>query len=126
MATRAQDVERERLARATQRKADWRRFGPYLTECQWGTIREDYSANGDAWSSFPHEHARSRAYRWGEDGLLGICDDQGFLYLALVLWNEKDPILKERLFGVANPEGNHGEDVRSATTTSTRRPRRHI
>src|SRR5216683_1754306 len=112
MATRAQDVERERLAQAAQRKADWRRFGPYLTERQWGTIREDYSANGDAWSSFPHEHARSRAYRWGEDGLLGICDDQGFLYLALVLWNEKDPILKERLFGVANPEGNHGEDVK--------------
>src|SRR6266849_6349743 len=112
MATRAQDAERERLAQAAQRKADWRRFGPYLTERQWGTIREDYSANGDAWSSFPHEHARSRAYRWGEDGLLGICDDQGFLYLALVLWNEKDPILKERLFGLTGPEGNHGEDVK--------------
>src|SRR5216684_3852909 len=119
MATRAQDAERERLAQAAQRKADWRRFGPYLTERQWGTIREDYSANGDAWSSFPHEHARSRAYRWGEDGLLGICDDQGFLYLALVLWNEKDPILKERLFGVANPE-------RSEEHTSELQSRLHL
>jgi hypothetical protein len=110
MATRPEDAERERLAQAAQGKADWRRFGPYLADRQWGTVREDYSANGDAWGSFPHEHARSRAYRWGEDGLLGICDDQGFLCLAL--WNEKDPILKERLFGVANPEGNHGEDVK--------------
>ncbi|HEY6006579.1 MAG TPA: glucosidase [Anaeromyxobacter sp.] len=112
MATGPQDAERERLAQAAQGKADWRRFGPYLTERQWGTVREDYSASGGAWGSFPHEHARSRAYRWGEDGLLGICDDQGFLCLALALWNEKDPILKERLFGVANPEGNHGEDVK--------------
>src|SRR6266542_21314 len=112
MATGARDAERERLAQTAQGKADWRRFGPYLTERQWGTVREDYSASGDGWGSFPHEHARSRAYRWGEDGLLGICDDQGFLCLALALWNEKDPILKERLFGVANPEGNHGEDVK--------------
>jgi len=85
---------------------------PYLAERQWGAVREDYSAGGDAWGSFPHEHARSRAYRWGEDGLLGICDDQGFLCFALALWNERDPILKERMFGVANPEGNHGEDVK--------------
>src|SRR6266542_1714921 len=110
MATGARDAERERLAQTAQGKADWRRFGPYLTERQWGTVREDYSASGDGWGSFTNEHARSRAYRWGEDGLLGICDDQGFLCLALALWNEKDPILKERLFGVANPEGNHGED----------------
>jgi hypothetical protein len=111
-AQRAQDAERERLAQAARGEAAWRRFGPYLSERQWGTVREDYSPGGDAWGFFPHEHARSRAYRWGEDGLLGICDDQGFLCFALALWNEKDPILKERLFGLANPEGNHGEDVK--------------
>ncbi len=90
----------------------WREWGPYLAERQWGTVREDYSAEGDAWRFFPHEHARSRAYRWGEDGLAGICDSQARLCLALALWNERDPILKERLFGLTNPEGNHGEDVK--------------
>ncbi len=108
----AQGAERTRLEQAARGEAAWRRFGPYLADRQWGTVREDYSAGGDAWGSFPHEHARSRAYRWGEDGLLGICDDQGFLCFALALWNERDPILKERLYGLANPEGNHGEDVK--------------
>jgi len=92
--------------------APWRRWGPYLAERQWGTVREDYSADGDCWNSFPHDHARSRAYRWGEDGLLGISDDQGLLCFALALWNTRDPILKERLFGLNGPEGNHGEDVK--------------
>jgi hypothetical protein len=101
------DAERARLA-----DIRWRRWGPYLAERQWGTVREDYSADGDAWASFPFEHARSRAYRWGEDGLLGICDEGGRLCLAFALWNERDPILKERLFGLAGPEGNHGEDVK--------------
>jgi hypothetical protein len=105
-------AERERLAQADRGQAAWRRFGPYLAERQWGTVREDYSASGDAWQSFPHDHARSRAYRWGEDGLLGICDDEGYLCFALALWNGRDPILKERAFGLANPEGNHGEDVK--------------
>jgi hypothetical protein len=80
--------ERRRLAEAARGDKAWRQFGPYLAERQWGTVREDYSAGGDAWGSFPHEHARSRAYRWGEDGLLGICDDQGFLCFALALWND--------------------------------------
>jgi Glycosyl hydrolase family 63 C-terminal domain len=87
-------------------------WGPYLSERQWGTVREDYSADGDAWSYFPHDHARSRAYRWGEDGLAGICDEEQRLCFSLALWNGKDPILKERLFGLANEEGNHGEDVK--------------
>ena len=90
----------------------WRRWGPYLSERQWGTVREDYSLDGDAWSYFTHDQARSRAYRWGEDGLAGVCDDQQRLCLALALWNEHDPILKERLFGLTNVEGNHGEDVK--------------
>jgi hypothetical protein len=106
------DPERERLRQSRERGIPWRRFGPYLAERQWGTVREDYSASGDAWDEFTHEHARSRAYRWGEDGLLGICDDQGLLCLALALWNEADPILKERLFGLTGREGNHGEDVK--------------
>jgi Glycosyl hydrolase family 63 C-terminal domain len=104
--------ERKRLTEAARGDKAWRQFGPYLSERQWGTVREDYSENGDAWSSFPREHAHSRAYRWGEDGLLGICDDKSFLCFALALWNERDPILKERTFGVTNPEGNHGEDVK--------------
>src|SRR6188472_967791 len=91
---------------------DWYRWGPYLSERQWGTVREDYSANGDAWSYFPHEHAPSRAYRWGEDGLAGFCDAKQHLCLAVALWNGKDPILKERMFGLSNREGNHGEDVK--------------
>jgi len=86
--------------------------GPYLSERQWGTVREDYSDNGDAWSYFTHDQARSRAYRWGEDGIAGISDDKQRLCLALALWNERDPILKERLFGLTNAEGNHGEDVK--------------
>jgi hypothetical protein len=87
-------------------------WGSYLSDRQWGTVREDYSADGDAWSSFPHDHARSRAYRWGEDGLLGICDNQGRLCFGLALWNGVDPILKERAFGLGNGEGNHGEDIK--------------
>jgi hypothetical protein len=92
--------------------SDWRSFGPYLAERQWATVREDYSAGGACWDYFPHDHARSRAYRWGEDGLLGICDRESRLCFALALWNGRDPILKERLFGLTGPEGNHGEDVK--------------
>jgi hypothetical protein len=87
-------------------------MGPYLSERQWGTVREDYSENGDAWNFFPHDHARSRAYRWGEDGIAGVSDDKQTLCFALALWNGQDPILKERLFGLTNGEGNHGEDVK--------------
>src|SRR5215469_3748265 len=94
------------------RGVHWRRWGPYLSERQWGTVREDYSANGDAWNFFSHDHARSRAYRWGEDGIAGFGDNQLLLCLGLALWNGHDPILKERLFGLINPEGNHGEDVK--------------
>ncbi len=90
----------------------WKQWGPYLAERQWGTVREDYSADGSAWEYFPHDHARSRAYRWGEDGLLGLSDDTGRLCFALALWNGRDPILKERFFGLTGPEGNHGEDVK--------------
>src|SRR5215469_11866561 len=95
-----------------KKKAKWRRWGPYLSERQWGTVREDYSPGGTAWEYFPHDHARSRAYRWGEDGLAGFCDSQARLCLSLALWNGKDSILKERLFGLSNHEGNHGEDVK--------------
>lgn len=104
--------ERDRLRQEARREQNWQRWGPYLSERQWGTVREDYSADGSCWSYFPHEHARSRAYRWGEDGLLGITDRQGRLCFAFALWNERDPFLKERLFGLAGPEGNHGEDVK--------------
>ncbi len=104
--------ERQRLLEDRNRTANWKRWGPYLSERQWATVREDYSKNGDAWRSFPHEQARSRAYRWGEDGLLGITDRQCRLCFALALWNHRDPILKERLFGLSGPEGNHGEDVK--------------
>ncbi|MBL0928432.1 MAG: glucosidase, partial [Phycisphaerales bacterium] len=106
------DAELRRLAEADAGTHPWRRWGPYLAERQWGTVREDYSPHGDCWTAFTHDHARSRAYRWGEDGLLGICDDDGQLNFALALWNGKDPILKERLFGLTGPEGNHGEDVK--------------
>jgi Mannosylglycerate hydrolase MGH1-like glycoside hydrolase domain len=99
-------------ARLVQDDSKWKRWGPYLSERQWGTVREDYSENGDAWNFFTHDHARSRAYRWGEDGLGGISDDKQRLCFALALWNGKDPILKERLFGLTNSEGNHGEDVK--------------
>src|SRR5215467_7944022 len=105
-------AEIERLEADTVRAQNWKRFGPYLAERQWGTVREDYSEGGSCWDYFPHDHARSRTYRWGEDGLLGISDRQGRLCVALALWNGSDPILKERLFGLAGPEGNHGEDVK--------------
>jgi hypothetical protein len=104
--------EQIRLEEARTNKALWKKWGPYLSERQWGTVREDYSESGDAWNYFPHDHARSRAYRWGEDGLAGISDDQQRLCFAIALWNGKDPILKERLFGLTNGEGNHGEDVK--------------
>jgi mannosylglycerate hydrolase MGH1-like protein len=105
-------AEHLRLEEAREQKVTWRQWGPYLSERQWGTVREDYSENGDAWNFFTHEQARSRAYRWGEDGLAGISDDKQRLCFALALWNGKDPILKERLFGLTNSEGNHGEDVK--------------
>jgi hypothetical protein len=117
--------EQGRLQEADEQAVPWRRWGPYLSERQWGTVREDYSAGGDAWSSFTHDQSRSRAYRWGEDGLAGICDDKQLLCFALALWNGKDPILKERMFGLTNSEGNHGEDVKEyyfyldATPTSS-------
>ncbi len=104
--------EHLRLEEDARREKNWKRWGPYLSERQWGTVREDYSANGDAWNHFPHDHARSRAYRWGEDGLLGFCDREGRLCFALALWNGHDPFLKERLFGLTNPQGNHGEDAK--------------
>ena len=106
--------EHRRLATESAREGNWKRWGPYLSERQWGTVREDYSASGDAWRYFPFEHAGARAYRWGEDGLMGICDRQARLCFALALWNGRDPILKERLFGLANGEGPHGEDVKEA------------
>src|SRR5712692_5533465 len=105
-------AERKRLADDARREKNWKRWGPYLSERQWGTVREDYSADGSCWAYFPHDHARSRAYRWGEDGLLGICDREGRMCFALSLWNGCDPILKERLFGVCGPDANHGEDVK--------------
>ncbi len=119
------NAEEKRLRASAAREVHWKRWGPYLAERQWGTVREDYSSDGDAWSYFPHDHARSRAYRWGEDGIAGICDRHQHICFALALWNEKDPILKERLFGLANREGNHGEDVKEyyyyldATPTSS-------
>jgi hypothetical protein len=106
------NAERARLAEASEKGIAWKRWGPYLSERQWGTVREDYSRTGDAWTYFTHDQARSRAYRWGEDGLGGISDDEQRLCFALALWNGKDPILKERLFGLDNAEGNHGEDVK--------------
>jgi mannosylglycerate hydrolase MGH1-like protein/glycosyl hydrolase family 63 len=104
--------EQIRLSESSSRKKHWKRWGPYLSERAWGTVREDYSPHGNAWEYFPHDHARSRAYRWNEDGLAGICDRHQFICFALALWNEHDPILKERLFGLAGSEGNHGEDVK--------------
>ena len=104
--------EQRRIDAANAGTAPWRRWGPYLAERAWGTVREDYSANGDVWGYFPHDHARSRAYRWNEDGLLGICDDAQHLCFAIALWNGTDDILKERPFGLSGPEGNHGEDVK--------------
>lgn len=105
-------TEELRLQESRERKINWKRWGPYLSERAWGTVREDYSPYGSAWDYFPHDHARSRTYRWNEDGLGGICDRQQFICFAVALWNERDPILKERLFGLTGPEGNHGEDVK--------------
>jgi hypothetical protein len=105
-------VEDSRLEDARARKKHWKRWGPYLSERQWGTVREDYSAEGTAWESFPHDHARSRAYRWGEDGIGGICDRHQMICFAIAMWNGRDSILKERLFGLTGHEGNHGEDVK--------------
>src|SRR5678815_1234094 len=105
-------AEQIRLDESRLRRVHWKRWGPYVSERQWGTVREDYSPNGTAWEYLPHDHARSRAYRWGEDGLAGICDRHQNICFALALWNRRDPILKERLFGLTGSEGNHGEDVK--------------
>src|ERR1700735_2240307 len=104
--------EAARLQEARDGVQLWRKWGPYLSERQWGTVREDYSDSGDAWNYFTHDQARSRTYRWGEDGIAGISDDKQILCFAVALWNGKDPILKERMFGLTNSEGNHGEDVK--------------
>src|SRR5882724_12320621 len=105
-------AEQVRLDEARAQKAFWKKWGPYLSERQWGTVREDYSEGGSAWDYFSHDQSRSRAYRWGEDGLAGISDDQQRLCFALALWNGQDAILKERFFGLTGSEGNHGEDVK--------------
>jgi hypothetical protein len=112
MASVPKNAEQVRLAEDEARKKNWKRWGPYLSEREWGTVREDYSSDGESWRYFTHDHARSRAYRWGEDGLLGLTDRECRLCFAVVLWNGKDPVLKERLFGLTNTEGNHGEDVK--------------
>src|SRR5687767_3081409 len=109
--TRELQTTAERI-RLESDNAAWRRWGPYVADRAWGTVREDYSPDGDAWSFFPHDLARSKAYRWGEDALAGLCDRYQILVFALALWNERDPILKERLFGLVPSEGNHGEDVK--------------
>src|SRR6202046_491551 len=106
------NIERERLLANVVGPDGWKHWGPYLSERQWGTVREDYSPGGTAWEYFPHDHARSRAYRWGEDGIGGLCDGEQLVCLSLGLCNARDPILKERLFGLTNAEGNHGEDVK--------------
>ena len=110
--TNESTAEQTRLQEDREGRAAWKKWGPYLSERQWGTVREDYSSNGDAWNYFTHDHAQYRAYRWGEDGLAGISDSGQLLCFALALWNGRDPILKERLFGLSNSEGNHGEDVK--------------
>jgi len=106
------NAEKNRLEEARGRKAPWKKWGPYLSERQWGTVREDYSANGTAWEYLPHDHARSRAYRWGEDGLAGFSDVEQLLCLGLAVWNGRDAILKERIFGLTGNQGNHGEDAK--------------
>ena len=106
------NAEEKRLQESSERNVHWKRWGPYLSERQWGTVREDYSPYGSAWDFFPHDHARSRTYRWGEDGIMGICDRHQLVCFALAMWNGRDPILKERLFGLTGNEGNHGEDVK--------------
>src|SRR5882762_3883378 len=108
----AMNSERERMLANVLGRDGWKHWGPYLSERQWGTVREDYSADGTAWEYFPHDHARSRAYRWGEDGIGGICDRHQIMCFALAFWNGRDPILKERLFGLTGNQGNHGEDVK--------------
>ncbi|WP_420818974.1 hypothetical protein [Ornithinimicrobium flavum] len=105
-------AEHRRLAESDDPTAPWRRWGPYVSARQWGTVREDYSADGDAWAHFPFDHAHRRAYRWGEDGIAGLCDVDGHLNLAVAMWNGRDDRLKERFFGLTNPQGNHGEDVK--------------
>src|SRR5215813_10962345 len=110
--TNKSSAEQTRLQEDREGRAAWKKWGPYLSERQWGTVREDYSSNGDAWNYFTHDNAQYRAYRWGEDGLAGISDNRQLLCFALALWNGRDPILKERLFGLSNGEGNHGEDVK--------------
>src|SRR3974390_2054223 len=107
-----QVTEQRRLNTAREEGVPWRLWGPYLSERQGGTVREDYSQDGNAWDYFSHDQARSRAYHWGEDGIAGISDERQFLCFALALWNGRDPILKERMFGLTNGEGNHGEDVK--------------
>src|SRR5213075_3053232 len=106
------NAEQKRIEENKSPEERWHFWGPYLAERAWGTVREDYSANGDAWNYFPHDHARSRAYRWNEDGIGGISDIKGRLCLAFAFWNERDPILKERIFGLTGPQGNHGEDAK--------------
>ena len=101
----ATNPEQARLVEHNAGQVDWKRWGPYVSERAWGTVREDYSANGDSWDFFPHDNARSQAYRWNEDGIGGFCDDKQHICLAVALWNEKDPILKERMFGLSNPAG---------------------
>ena len=105
-------AEHRRLDAHRKRQANWKKWGPYLSERAWGTVREDYSPDGSAWEFFPHAHAALKAYRWGEDGLAGISDRYQYLCFAMALWNGNDPILKERLFGVTGSQGNHGEDVK--------------
>ena len=107
-----ENKESRRLQEQKEKTKDWYKWGPYLSERQWGTVREDYSADGSAWDYFPHDHARSRVYRWGEDGLGGFSDKHQEMCFAFAFWNGKDPILKERLFGLTNLQGNHGEDVK--------------
>src|SRR5271157_6362380 len=116
------DAENRRVEELRSGKKNWRHWGPYLSERQWGTVREDYSPDGTAWDYSSHDHARSRAYRWGEDGIAGFCDQQQQLCLSIALWNGKDPILKERLYGLTNGEGCHGEDVKGALLLSRCRP----
>ena len=108
----ADTPEHHRIEESRQRRAHWNRWGPYLSERAWGTVREDYSPAGTAWEDFPHEHARSRAYRWNEDGIAGLCDRHQQICFAVALWNTRDPFLKERLFGLSGNQGNHGEDVK--------------
>src|ERR1700749_4708325 len=105
------NIEDERLSRSLNNRG-WKKWGPYLSERQWGTVRADYSPDGSAWEYFDFKQSRSRAYRWGEDGISGICDYKQFICFAMSMWNEKDPFLKERLFGLTGNQGNHGEDVK--------------